>query len=252
MSAVVTQQAADTGVSAAKPMEIRVYSHSMLFYWWPVWAVGYLFALLTWMRGVEVTFEYKTVLIHPSHNLGAIYTIVFLIVMLMTHVAVRGVASLSVILGAIAFALLCAYMDWWDDILRALGNLAIFMNLGFYIFFSTAVFTIWASTVFFFDRFDYWLFRPGQAVHHNVMGGGEHTYDTHGMSVVKMRDDMFRHWILGLGSGDLHIAATGALKGEFVVSNVLFVGTKLERIQELVAMKPDEATQKVVTAGEPI
>src|SRR5436190_3116308 len=84
MSAVVTQQAADTGVSAAKPMEIRVYSHSMLFYWWPVWAVGYLFALLTWMRGVEVTFEYKTVLIHPSHNLGAIYTIVFLIVMLMT------------------------------------------------------------------------------------------------------------------------------------------------------------------------
>src|SRR5436190_12801582 len=27
--------------------EIRVYSHSPLFYWWPVWLFGFLFALLT-------------------------------------------------------------------------------------------------------------------------------------------------------------------------------------------------------------
>src|SRR5207248_9788169 len=27
--------------------EIRIYSHSPLFYWWPVWLFGFLFALLT-------------------------------------------------------------------------------------------------------------------------------------------------------------------------------------------------------------
>lgn len=27
--------------------EIKVVSHSNLFYWWPVWAVGFLMAILT-------------------------------------------------------------------------------------------------------------------------------------------------------------------------------------------------------------
>jgi hypothetical protein len=31
--------------------EIRLYSHSDVFYWWPVWALGFLFALLTYLDG---------------------------------------------------------------------------------------------------------------------------------------------------------------------------------------------------------
>ena len=31
--------------------EIRIYGHSNLFYWWPVWALGFLFALLTYIDG---------------------------------------------------------------------------------------------------------------------------------------------------------------------------------------------------------
>ncbi|HJZ90160.1 MAG TPA: hypothetical protein VKE40_04760 [Gemmataceae bacterium] len=34
--------------------EIRVYSHSMLFYWWPVWLFGFLFALITWMDNYRI------------------------------------------------------------------------------------------------------------------------------------------------------------------------------------------------------
>src|SRR5262245_11843633 len=33
------------------PDEIRVYSHSPLFYWWPVWLFGFLFALITLVDG---------------------------------------------------------------------------------------------------------------------------------------------------------------------------------------------------------
>jgi hypothetical protein len=31
--------------------EIRLYSRSDIFYWWPVWALGYLLALMTYIDG---------------------------------------------------------------------------------------------------------------------------------------------------------------------------------------------------------
>ena len=31
--------------------EIKIVSHSMLFYWWPVWAVGIIMAILTFIDG---------------------------------------------------------------------------------------------------------------------------------------------------------------------------------------------------------
>jgi len=125
------------------------------------------------------------------------------------------------------------------------------MNLSFYLFFGTAMFLVWFLAVFVFVRLDYYSFRPGQIVHVTVFGGGEETFDSRGASINKMRDDMFRHWILGIGSGDLHVSTTGARKAEFVVHNVLFVGTKLSRIQALIAMRPDDTPDKVFTAGEP-
>src|SRR2546430_11877696 len=31
--------------------EIRIYGHSTIFYWWPVWVVGYVMAIITYMEG---------------------------------------------------------------------------------------------------------------------------------------------------------------------------------------------------------
>jgi hypothetical protein len=126
-----------TAGKVVQPKEVVIYSHSGIFYWWPVWSVGYLFALLTYLQGQRVHFGDADVLVHPSKNLGVIYTFVFLLVILLTHISVRGMASLTVILAAVAVTLFFAYMDWWEDILRALGKLAIYMNLGFYLFFPT-------------------------------------------------------------------------------------------------------------------
>jgi hypothetical protein len=236
-----------------QPKEVVIYSHSAIYYWWPVWAVGFLFAFLTWIQGKPVPIPNADVevLVHPSKNLGVIYTFVFLLVILLTHISVRGMASMTVIIAAIAVTLFLAYMNWWEDILHTLGRLAIFMNLGFYMFFSSSVLLVWCLAMFVADRLDYWVIHPGQMVHHSVFGGAEQSYDTRGMSVTKMRSDLFRHWVLGLGSGDLQIAATGARSGEFVIPNVLFVGTKLQAIQELVSLKPDEQRNNVVAVGQP-
>jgi len=256
MSTVVTPQSiADVAPAAVSPREVRIYSHSYLFYWWPVWAVGYLCALLTYINGNTVLFTYRDqeveVMMHPSHNLGVVFTFTLLLVILLTNVAVRGLASVAVILSAIVAVLFLAYMEWWDAILSAMGRLAIYQNMGFYLFFSSAVFLVWASSVFVFDRLDYWVFQPGQMVHHSWLGGGEQTFDTRGMSITKQRSDMFRHWVLGLGSGDLHIAATGARAAEFTLTNVLFVGSKLDEIERLVSLKPSDAERNVFTAGQP-
>jgi hypothetical protein len=252
--------------AAVAPREVRIYSHNYLVYWWPVWVVGFLMALLTYLQGEKVTFQTRpllphvssseapqtrTVKMHPSHNLGVIYTFVVLLVILLTNVPVRGMASVAVIIGLFALVLFFAYMEWWDAILHALGSLAIYMNLGFYVFFSSAIFLIWALTVFVFDRMDYWVFQPGQLIHVTWLGGGQQTFDTRGMSVTKERSSLFRHWILGLGSGDLHISATGARQAEFTLPNVMFVGARLAQIERLVALKPDDVQRNVFTAGEP-
>jgi len=253
MSTTLMQEAAtNKAARPTRPREIAIVSHSPIFYWWPVWAVGYLFALLTMLQGEWHQFQDTQVLIHPSRNLGVIFTLIFTMVILMTHFSVRGTASITVIVAAIAVIFMLAYFGWWDAVLQALGSLAIFMNLGFYVFFSSAVFLLWGLAVFVFDRSTYWIVRPGQIVKVSLFGSGEETYDTHGTSVEKKRDDLFRHWILGMGSGDMHIAITGAKKAEFVIPNVLFIGTKLELIQELIALKPDQLPSTVLTAGDPV
>jgi hypothetical protein len=250
MSLVQEQPTLAPAAAPLQATEIRVYSHSPLFYWWPVWTLGFVLALLTYWQGESTAFGDATVVMHASKSLGVIYTVVFFLVILMTHVTVRGLASLTVIVALLGTTFLFAYLGWWDDIFRAFDKLAIYMNLGFYVFFSTAVLLVWVLAFFVFDRFNYWLFRPGQVVHQQLFGAGAQAFDTQGMSVFKLRDDLFRHWILGVGSGDLHIATTGAKREEFIVPNVLFIGVKLARIQQLVAMKPD-LSPGVIAAGEP-
>jgi hypothetical protein len=40
-----------TTTAARGPGDIKLYSHSPIFYWWPVWLVGYLMAFLTALDG---------------------------------------------------------------------------------------------------------------------------------------------------------------------------------------------------------
>ncbi len=244
MSTTQTQQPGSVASEPSQERVLVVFGHSGLFYWWTVWIMGYIMALLTSWQGKPYVFEndgvVKEVLINPSGSLGVIFTVVFVLVILMTNLTVRGIASFLVITVILGLTFAFAYFDLWNPIIKAMGHLAIFMNLGFYVFFSTAVLILWLISFFIYDRLEYWTFRPGQMIHHQVFGSGEQVYDTIGLSINKLRNDLFRHWILGLGSGDMEIATTGARKAAFLVKNVLFVGVKMQRIQEMIATKPDQ------------
>lgn len=231
--------------------ELIIYSHSTLFYWWPVWAVGYLFALLTYFQGEVIEIGGREYLMHPSKNLGVFYTAVFTLVILFTNVSLRGLLSVVVIISLLFITVFFAWMGWWDDILSAIRYLAIHMNLGFYIFFSSALFIVWVGAFFVFDRMSYWRVRPGQMTFERVVGGGERSFDTRGLVFEKHLDDFFRHIILGMGSGDLRITTHGARTEELYIPNVLFVNRKVIQIQKLIAISPDETPNQVISVGGP-
>ena len=159
---------------------------------------------------------------------------------LITNVSLRGLASVVAVLAAAFGALLLAYFGWWDDVFNWMGQVAIYMNMGFYVFFSTLVLIVWAFSVFVYDRFSYWRVTPGQLTHDQVIGGAQKSYDTRGMVFEKRRQDLFRHWILGFGSGDIEISTTGARKETFSIPNVLFVDAKITEVQKMIAMQPDD------------
>jgi hypothetical protein len=66
-----------------------------------------------------------------------------------------------------------------------------------------------------------------------AIGAGERSFDTFGMAVEKHPDDIFRHWFLGFGSGDLTVRASGTNAESFEIPNVLNVNAKLKQVQSM-------------------
>jgi len=223
---------------AAQP-EVRLVSHSTLFYWWPIWVVGYIMAGLTAIQGQTFMLDGHAVKVHPGNNMGLLFMFTLFGVILISNVSVRGLASALVIMGMVLLTVLFAYMGIWDDIINFFDGMNIYLNEGAYAWMATLMLLIWSFTTFVFDRMNYWSVTPGQMTNKHLFGASEKSFDTENMSFEKRRDDVFRHWILGIGSGDLIISAFNAgQRQEIHVPNVLFVGTKIAAVQKMIAMEP--------------
>jgi hypothetical protein len=90
---------------------------------------------------------------------------------------------------------------------------------------------------FVFDHLSFWRIRPGQITHEYVLGAVDQTYDTETILFTKQQNDVFRHWILGLGSGDLRMITMGGTGVQASVQNVVFVQAKMARIDQMLATK---------------
>jgi hypothetical protein len=267
---------------------IRIVSHSHLFYWWPVWAVGFLMTLLTYFDGhvMAIVPEHTEALrdatvsnarsasgdlvsppspvdvlvvrqghLPPTHPVasdgslptpekpymhvaenkgyGVLFVIVLILVVVITNVSLRGLWSVVVIVAIVLGSIILYLAHWWEPILHSLFRLHININMAGYLVISLALFIIWLVTFVFFDQQIYMVFTPGQLRVQQEIGGGEMLYDTMGMTVQKQRNDLFRHWFLGLGSGDLIVDTAGAKAHHFDLPNVLFVGYKVKQIEEM-------------------
>lgn len=234
---VVIQQ--PVAVAPIREPEIRVYAHSRILYWWPVWVCGYVMATLTHLYGEPQQIGNAQEIFHPSVNLGIIFVLTLAMVILITNVTVRGLASVIVILSLALGALTLAYFHKWDEVLAWMGNLTIHLNFGAYFWLSTLVFGIWFLSVVIFDHLSYWRITPGQVTHENVFGASSKSYDADNMVLEKLRDDLFRHWFLGLGTGDLLIRPYGPQQEVIQIPNVFFLGSKVRRIEHMIATQPE-------------
>ena len=261
--------------------EIKIVSHSNLFYWWPLWAVGFIMAGLTYLDGRVMAVvpvgskveRHATVI--PEHgqplrdvdaivppprkvipeqmsqdpdkphlriawnkSYGVFYTIVLILLIVISNVPLRGLWSVVVIVVIVLLSIIFMLAGWWEPILDALGRLRIHINFAGYVLISLALFVIWLITFLLFDPQIYMVFTPGQLRVRQEIGGGEAAYDTAGMVIQKQRNDLFRHWILGLGSGDLIVNTSGATAHHFDLPNVLFVGYKVKQIEDMLREKP--------------
>jgi hypothetical protein len=255
------------------PREVTIVSHSMLFYWWPVWAVGLLMAGLTYLDGHRlavvpagtVAVESATVsgydtpcdalVLPPGQHMpakasgaptlrvaadsgyGVLFVVVLLLVIFITNVPIRGMVSVIVVITVFLLSIILALWGVWDDILEAFAHSHIYINAFGYLAVSLPLLVLWLVAVLIFDRQTYMVFTPGQLRVHQNIGGGETAYDTLGMVVEKRRSDLFRHWILGFGSGDLMVNTSGANSQQFQMPNVLFIGNKLQLIQQMLQQR---------------
>ena len=106
----------------AEVLQVIVYGHSALFYWRPLWAVGYVMALLTSLHSEHVIIGSKPEMFHPSRNLGVIYTLLLLLLIVITSTNVRGMRAALIIVGLSFLTLLFAYLGWWG------GNSWVFLG----------------------------------------------------------------------------------------------------------------------------
>lgn len=252
-------------MSATSQNKIIVYSHSTLFYWWPVWFAGFIMALVSYIsdqrlaivpagtvakRDSMVAPEGQTMpvdkasqeLIQPhlriasDKNLGVLFCTILLLVIFSTNVPLRGLWSVIVILVILLLSVLFALVrigdrTIWDIATSYLTLLDIRMNMGGYLFVSMVLFVIWCIVVFFFDKQVYGEFTPGGFTVVQDIGSGVKAYPTFAMAVTKQRSDLFRHLILGFGSGDLIIQPHDAPAIE--LPNVLFAGRKDKEINAM-------------------
>jgi hypothetical protein len=253
--------------------EIKIVSHSNLFYWWPVWAMGFIITLLTYFDSHHMAIVPKSAVaeharvvvdlegegkldmlrwksdpkadqpenpyLHVSKHksYGVLYCFVLLLVIVITNVPLRGLWSFMVIITLVMLSVILHLWGKWEPILDALGKLHIYINAAGYFLISLVLFVAWIITFFLFDSQIYMVFTPGQLRVRQEIGGGEVAYDTAGMMIQKQRNDLFRHWVLGLGSGDLIVTTSGASSHHFDLPNVLFVGQKVRQIEDMLREK---------------
>jgi hypothetical protein len=260
-----------------QPLEVVVISHSPFIYWWPVWTVGFVMAFFSYAFGHRVAFvpsgtvaqtavhvagyeDPRDVLIAPagrslpvepgsvdlmqprfrmtsSNNPGIIWAMVLCLVIIFTQVSLRGLWSIIVVIVIGFTTVLLAVLGLWDPILRSVLIIDIHITALGYLAISLFLFLMWLLIFLLYDRQVYLIFSRGQIRVRLAIGAGESVFDTRGIVVEKHRDDLFRHWLLGFGAGDLTVRTSGTNPRYFDVPNVLGVRRKLKiitmRVREL-------------------
>jgi hypothetical protein len=233
--------------------ELRVYSHTGLLFWWPVWAVGLLMAAWTLIEDHHMALvpagtvaagntlavpDGGAAVLTPVHmsasrTPGMVFALTVLAVAAFGSGWVRSWRAYTFAACAAAAVLLVNWLGGWDDLARWAAYLHVHINLGGYLLLAGGLFLLWAAQVLVADRRRYIVFTESQVLVHHEIGEQEQAYDTAGIAFEKAPYDWFR-WAVGGGAGDLRVR----VGGQWVeIPNVIRVGRRLGAIERMLRTK---------------
>ncbi|WP_143434589.1 MULTISPECIES: hypothetical protein [Henriciella] len=208
---------------------MKIYTHSPILYWWPIWLLGFVFYFLQATGIVGELVNQKV--------LGLIFVFTLAFVIFSTTVRLRG--ANSVIFGLILLIgfILLTFANLSGPIADFLAQLDIRMSDMFYLVTAVLIFLQWALMIFAFDKVRYWEVVPGQ-LHERVFWGSGDRAESGANARCRYRsDDFLRHRILGLVvTGDIEVTLGD---GEvWHMHNVLFAKQRTRKINELIVTRP--------------
>jgi hypothetical protein len=176
-----------------------------------------------------------------NNSLGVVFAMTLLVVAIVSTLLLRGLVSVIAIILLILTVITLAFFGMWDNILAFFGGMDIRMNAAGYLFIGIPLFVVWAFVFFIQDRMHYMTFDEGQIRYVLEIGDSAMVVSSEGAMVEKRRSDVFRHWILGMGTGDLLIRLQNGQ--EINMHNVTNANRKMALINDLLRHRP------IVVAG---
>lgn len=227
-------EAVSPAIAAARNSQstgLRVYTHSPILYWWPIWLLGLIFWGVT---GVGIGNE----AVESSARVqGQTFVFALVIVIFSTSVRLRGANSVIFGLLLAIGGILLFMANLFAPLAGFFGSLDIHMSASFYAFMGISVLLIWLVMIFGFDRVKFYEVAPGQVHQRVVWGTGDRAENGASLRCTYKKDDFLRHRMLGLGlTGDIEIAFPNNEIWE--LHNVMFAKRKSKRINELIVLRP--------------
>lgn len=205
---------------------MRFYSHSLLFYYWPMWVMSLALGVLS--------------AIDPGHTniYGSVFLLGLLFSLLSISIDIRGLWVVLFGLASIIILLLLNMANILDDVLASLFKLNIDINPNFYFAFGLPIMLAWLFVTFIYDRRRFVELRAHELTVVKEIGEGVISFDTTGMVFRKQRDNFVQHMVFGMGSGDLIITAgISGHKETIHIDNVLRISKKIKRMHEILEQR---------------
>lgn len=215
--------------------DLRVWGHSNILYWWVIWLYGYVCAGITYVAGSPVDLGTRKFQIYEGAWLGWSFLLLLLVTIMFSAIRIKGYLAVIGIL-CLLFALEVLYQAGsLANIVAKMPDLVVYMNLGFYMMFSTILAIVWAIAVFIFDRFTYWQFQEGQLLEvHTLDDEEDKVYPTVLMSISRRPVDFLRKALGLFQTGDMRLSPQREGQYSIIIPNVWKVDQKIKRALEVI------------------
>ncbi len=215
--------------------DVVVWGHAGIFFWWPLWLYGYFCGFITHMFGTEMQLGDGPVFkVYEESWPGVAFLTLLLLIIMFSAWRIKSYVAVVGILAVIVAIEVLIRTGYWDGVLGWLISPVIYLNLAFYLVFSSVLLFVWITSVFFLDRLTFWRIQPGQVQEVHVLDHiDDRTYPSMLMTVHRKPVDFMRR-LLGLfRTGDLVIASSDG-RYNVTIPNVWSIDSKINRITGII------------------